>query len=277
MCIKVRNAENMQTQQAMGSVGGRTPMWGGATPFGGATPMIGGATPNRAGGATPGHATPMHSGAGGATPLHEGQTPLHESVWKPETPYRAGGATPSHESNAGGGWGDDLGGNGGNEWGGGSMQGSMQPKDEDGGFGGSMMPPPARDESGWGGGAAAAADEPKPEEVQWRMRSVKVTYDGKPAAISSADGDSIEIVMLNGEGEPDYGQRKTVSAADIERVTPEKDSTVIVVGGADLVGQTGTLYGIDGDDGIVQLTDDIQILLLTRLAECVELVSEVDE
>lgn len=30
-------------------------------------------------------------------------------------------------------------------------------------------------------------------------------------------------------------------------------------------------YGIDGDDGIVQLTDDIQILLLTRLAVCVDL------
>ena len=102
----------MQTQAAMGSVGGRTPMWGGATPFGGATPMIGGATPNRAGGATPGHATPMHAGTG-ATPLHEGMTPLHESVWKPETPYRAGGATPSHESNSGG-WGDDLG-SGGND------------------------------------------------------------------------------------------------------------------------------------------------------------------
>ena len=36
-------------------------------------------------------------------------------------------------------------------------------------------------------------------------------------------------------------------------------------------GQTGTLYGIDGDDGIVQLTDDIKILVLNTLAEHVPL------
>lgn len=59
-------------------------------------------------------------------------------------------------------------------------------------------------------------------------------------------------------------------SGEIERVKPKKDSTVIVVAGDDK-GQTGTLYGIDGDDGIVQLTDDIKILVLNTLAEHVPL------
>ena len=59
-------------------------------------------------------------------------------------------------------------------------------------------------------------------------------------------------------------------SGEIERVKLKKDSTVIVVAGDDK-GQTGTLYGIDGDDGIVQLTDDIKILVLNTLAEHVPL------
>ena len=52
-------------------------------------------------------------------------------------------------------------------------------------------------------------------------------------------------------------------------VTQEKDATVIVVTGPDN-GRVGTLYGIDGADGIVQLDDDIKILDLGHLAECEE-------
>ena len=46
----------------------------------------------------------------------------------------------------------------------------------------------------------------------------------------------------------------------------EKDATVIVVTGPDN-GRVGTLYGVDGADGIVQLDDDIKILDLGHLAQ----------
>ena len=60
----------------------------------------------------------------------------------------------------------------------------------------------------------------------------------------------------------------TLSAISVF-VTQEKDATVIVVTGPDN-GRVGTLYGIDGADGIVQLDDDIKILDLGHLAECEE-------
>ena len=55
-------------------------------------------------------------------------------------------------------------------------------------------------------------------------------------------------------------------SGEIERVKPKKDSTVIVVAGDDK-GQTGTLYGIDGDvvlwpDGARDVLISVQDLLL---------------
>ena len=88
-CIKCRDASRMRATPSTNTYfPNRTPghQLGGAPPAHGATPMhggAGGATPSR-GGATPAHATPMHSGVGGATPLHESSTtPLHESVRVP--------------------------------------------------------------------------------------------------------------------------------------------------------------------------------------------------
>ena len=59
-----------------------------------------------------------------------------------------------------------------------------------------------------------------------------------------------------------------MSQCAVDVPAQEKDATVIVVAPGTDHSRTGTLYGIDGSDGIVQLDDDIKILDLHHLAEC---------
>ena len=64
------------------------------------------------------------------------------------------------------------------------------------------------------------------------------------------------------------GETVTVGVGDLERVAPGKKDPVKVVTGQ-LAGETGTLIGIDGEDGIVKMdaNTDIKILDLESLAK----------
>lgn len=228
--------------------------------------------------------------------------PLHESVWKPETPGRNSGATPSHGSEA------DYGGDYGQ-----SMEGAFgntraaKEEPEDYGSMSSAMERP--DMAAASGGPSAAAGGEAAEEsaatVQWRCVNVKVkiTSSGEDGVIVSVDsGRRYTVKAL------ESAKETTLEEDQIERVQPEKEKEVIVVSGPDK-GQRGLLYvrappplpavsllplaaaaaesagsepsapapsaspssssfaslqGIDGEDGIVQLPEDIKILDMWR-------------
>jgi hypothetical protein len=115
----------------------------------------------------------------------------------------------------------------------------------------------------------AAPVEDTEDTVQWRCEQVLamvLEHAGKPlnkpGVITSVDSDEKYKVKMQHNS-----KEITVAGNGMKRMEPQKEKEVIVISGPDK-GQRGQLYEIDGEDGIVQLPDDINILDMWRICAC---------
>ncbi|GLD93079.1 hypothetical protein PINS_up001671 [Pythium insidiosum] len=102
-------------------------------------------------------------------------------------------------------------------------------------------------------------------EVTWKTRGVEVEvvsgdHRGRIGVINSVNGSSCTLDC--------DGQFITVSLEDVQPTVPEKQDTVIILSG-DEAGQTGSLIGVDGTDGIVKVDggSEIKIYAIASLAK----------
>lgn len=104
-------------------------------------------------------------------------------------------------------------------------------------------------------------------EVTWKMKGVQVTVTAGPnrgsvGVISSVNADALTVDI--------NGQLVVINTDNLQPVTPEKQDAVIILSGEE-AGQTGSLIGTDGSDGIVKVDGDadIKIYPLNSLAKIV--------
>ncbi|KAJ0405002.1 hypothetical protein P43SY_004919 [Pythium insidiosum] len=102
-------------------------------------------------------------------------------------------------------------------------------------------------------------------EVTWKTKGVEVEvvsgdHRGRIGVISSVNGSSCTLDC--------DGQFITIALDDVQPTVPEKQDTVIILSG-DEAGQTGSLIGVDGTDGIVKVDggSEIKIYAIASLAK----------
>jgi len=113
------------------------------------------------------------------------------------------------------------------------------------------------------GGFGGASDDPAlPVNIQ-----VKLIADGRKGTLVEVDGLSYGVEIEQGE------PLLKVHRDEVEVVRPAKKDRLVIVKG-ELQGQTGTLIGIDGTDGIVKMTtnSDIKILDLKSCAKLADVL-----
>jgi transcription elongation factor SPT5 len=93
----------------------------------------------------------------------------------------------------------------------------------------------------------------------WRIPGAEVSRGGSTealGAIQSIEGDLAVVVVA------ETGETMAVPLGELGPVAPRKRDRVRIVDG-EHAGQTGTLIGIDGTDGIVKLDVDLDIKILS--------------
>ena len=214
-----------------------------------------------------GSRTPMHYGAGSATPMRDdgagGRTPLHASAWNPTTPaYETGNQWSDRTTPADGG---------------GAGSGTpVQPGYTGTPVGGAPNTPGAA-YGGFSGGDDAAnpdADYRGP----FVTNAVVVLSDGRHGVLrrrDTADTGSVVLgvvkTLANGDQRLDSLEQAsvvTVSLASLVLAKPQKKDKVRVVSGTENFGATAELIGVDGLDGVIKLdtTKDISIHEIKALA-----------
>jgi len=126
---------------------------------------------------------------------------------------------------------------------------------------------------GLGGGSAAgsaaggsvAGDAFEDEPVLPQSIQVKL-LDGRKGTLVGNKGTLYSVEILGGE-------TTSVSRDEIEIVRPSKKDRLVILKG-ELAGQTGTLIGIDGADGIVKMTANLDIKILD-LESCAKMADNL--
>lgn len=143
----------------------------------------------------------------------------------------------------------------------GRMNSAVTPAATPGMMGGSGIPmTPAYHQSADEYGGAYAGGE-----VTWKMKGVEVEvvageYSGSVGVIASVTGSLCSLDV--------DGRAVSVSLDDVQPVVPEKQDSVIILSGEE-AGQTGSLIGTDGSDGIVKVDggSEIKIYAIASLAK----------
>lgn len=261
-------------------VGGATPAWGGATPayggatpaYGGATPAYGGATPGPMGGATPGPEDSVHmyntgdeefwtadaatgddGGERSEFDVLPGAAPGSSSAAVPETPGAAYGQTPGAGYPATPGMGGPQ------------TPGMGLPATPGVGLpatpgvgltpgGTGPMTPATSFGAGADGGAAGAA-----AGSMWYIPGACVEIAGSGTGVvkeAAPDGSSVTLSM-------DGGGEQAVAPSSLTPVAPQVNDRTLIKSG-DNAGRIGSLVTIHGDEYLVKMEDDSNLIFVSR-------------
>lgn len=202
--------------------------------------------------------TPMHYGAGSATPMRDdgagGRTPLHASAWNPTTPAYDTSQWSDRTTPAG------VGGT-------------------PGGYTGTPVGgvPNTPGEYGGGDSGNASVDADQNYSGPFVTNAVVVIPDKRQGVLKRRDGVDASVVLgvvktlANGDerlDSLDTSNVVTVALSTLTLAKPQKKDRVKVVAGDDNFGATAELIGVDGADGVIKLdtTKDISIHEIKALA-----------